>query len=166
MMNLGQKIIVLGCAGSGKSTISEKLRDVTGLPLFHLDNLWWKADKSHISRKEFDQKLEEILLSDKWIIDGDYSRTYETRFKACDTVIFLDYSMDECMSGIKERVGKVRTDIPWVEQELDPELVKLVENYGKDNRPAVLSLLEKYSAVHRFIFKSRLEASKWIERLD
>ena len=164
-MNLGQKIIIIGCAGSGKSTISKKLRDITGLPLFHLDNLWWKADKSHISREEFDQKLAEILRTDKWIIDGDYSRTYEVRFKACDTVIFLDYSMDECMSGIKERVGKVRTDIPWIEQKLDPELVKLVENYEKDNRPAVLSLLEKYSDVHRFVFKSRLEASEWMESL-
>ena len=163
MMNLGQKIIVLGCAGSGKSTISKKLRDVTGLPLFHLDNLWWKADRSHISREEFDQKLAEILRTDKWIVDGDYSRTYEIRFKACDTVIFLDYSMDECMSGIKERVGKVRTDIPWGEQELDPELVKLVENYEKDNRPVVLSLLEKYSDVHQFVFKSRLEASEWMK---
>ena len=65
MMKLGQKIIIIGCAGSGKSTISKKLRDITGLPLFHLDNLWWKADKSHISREEFDQKLAEILRTDK-----------------------------------------------------------------------------------------------------
>ena len=73
--------------------------------------------------------------------------------------------MDECMNGIKERVGKTRTDIPWIEQKLDPELVKLVENYEKDNRPVVLSLLEKYSDVNRFVFKSRLEASEWMKNL-
>ena len=164
-MSLGQKIIVLGCSGSGKSTLSAKLHDVTGLPLFHLDAIWWNSDRSHISRERFDQKLDEILRTDKWIIDGDYSRTYEMRFKFCDTVIFLDYSMDECMSGIKERVGKVRADMPWVEQELDPELVKLVENYAKDNRPVILSLLEKYPDVNRFVFKSRLEASEWMGRI-
>jgi len=162
MMNLGQKIIVLGCPGSGKSTLSEKLRDVTGLPLFHLDAIWWNPDKSHISREEFDQKLDEILQTNKWVIDGDYSRTYEIRFQSCDTVIFLDYSVDECMSGIKERIGKVRADMPWVEQELDPELVKLVENYPKTNRPVILSLLEKYPDVNRFVFKSRLETSEWM----
>ena len=59
-MKLGQKIIVVGCPGSGKSTLSKELRDVTGLPLFHLDNIWWKPDKSHISREEFDQKLRGI----------------------------------------------------------------------------------------------------------
>lgn len=163
-MNLGQKIIVLGCPGSGKSTLSAKLRDATGLPLFHLDSIWWKADKSHISREEFDQKLDEILRTDKWIIDGDYSRTYEMRFKFCDTVIFLDYGIDECMSGIKERIGKVRADMPWTEQELDSELVKLVENYPEANRPVILSLLEKYPDVNRVVFKSRLEASEWMNR--
>lgn len=161
-MNPGQKIIVLGCPGSGKSTLSEKLRDVLGLPLFHLDAIWWNPDRSHISREEFDQKLDEILQTDKWIIDGDYSRTYEIRFQSCDTVIFLDYSVDECMSGIKERIGKVRADMPWVERELDPELVELVENYPKANRPVILSLFEKYPDVNRVVFKSRLEASEWM----
>ena len=162
IMNLGQKIIVLGCSGSGKSTFSEKLCDVTGLPLFHLDAIWWNPDRSHISREEFDQKLDAILQTDKWIIDGDYSRTYEIRFHSCDTVIFLDYGTEECMNGIKERIGKVRVDMPWVEQELDPELVKLVENYPKANRPVILSLLEKHPDINRIVFKSRLEASEWM----
>ena len=89
-MNLGQKIIVLGCSGSGKSTFSKRIHDAAGLPLIHLDNVWWKSDRSHISREEFDQKLGEILQEDKWILDGDYSRTYEVRFQSCDTVFFLD----------------------------------------------------------------------------
>ena len=164
-MKLGQKIIVIGCSGSGKSTLSEALRDVTGLPLFHLDAIWWKPDKTHISRAEFDQKLGEILLTDRWILDGDYSRTYETRFRSCDTVIFLDYPFAVCMSGITERIGKARADMPWTEQALDPELVKLVERYEADNRPVILSLLEKYPDRTRLIFKSRLEAAEWIRGL-
>ena len=51
-MKLGRKIMVIGCPGSGKSTLSRELRDITGLPLFHLDNIWWKPDRSHISREE------------------------------------------------------------------------------------------------------------------
>ena len=161
MMKPGQRIIVLGCPGSGKSTFSRKLQEATGLPLFHLDNIWWKADRTHISRKEFDEKLDEILQCDRWIIDGDYSRTYEVRFKSCDTVIFLDYSLDECMNGIVERIGTKRTDIPWTEQELDPELVKQVLDYDENNRPVILSLMEKYPHVGRFLFKSRQEADEW-----
>ena len=164
-MNYGNKIIVVGCPGSGKSTFSKKLHEVTQLPLIHLDNIMWKKDRSHISREEFDKKLDEILQGDQWIIDGDYSRTYEVRFKVCDTVIFLDFSFEECMSGIKERVGKIRSDIPWTEQELDPELVKLVDNYNSDNRPVVLSLMEKYSDKKQIIFESRSAANEWLNKL-
>ena len=86
-MKLGQKILVIGCAGSGKSTLSKELRDITGLPLFHLDNIWWRPDRSHISREEFDRKLDEILLTDRWILDGDYSRTYESMRRGFKPVI-------------------------------------------------------------------------------
>ena len=165
-MNLGQKIIVLGCSGSGKSTFSKRIHDAAGLPLIHLDNVWWKSDRSHISREEFDQKLGEILQEDKWILDGDYSRTYEVRFQSCDTVFFLDYDFEECMNGIKERVGKKRRDIPWTEQELDPELVKQVENYERENRPVVLALIEKYSDKRVMIFKSRSEADEWLDSIS
>ena len=164
-MQIGNRIIVLGCPGSGKSTFSKKLHEVTGFPLIHLDNIWWKPDGSHISREDFDRRLNTILQRDKWIMDGDYSRTYETRFKACDTVIFLDYSLDECMKGIIGRVGKKRTDIPWTETEPDPELVRKVENYSRDNRPVILSLTEKYSNKNMFVFKSRVEADEWLKML-
>ena len=65
-----KKIIVIGCMGSGKSTFAEKLHRKTKIPLFHLDNIWWKADRTHISREEFDSELNRIMQGDSWIIDG------------------------------------------------------------------------------------------------
>lgn len=160
-----KKAIVLGCSGSGKSVFARRLQERTGLPLICLDNIWWKPDRSHISRDEFDATLAEILRADEWIIDGNYSRTYEVRIRACDTVFFLDYSEDVCMAGIRERVGKVRPDMPWVENKLDPELVELVRNYRRDNRPVVLELLDKYNDREIHIFRSREESEAWINQL-
>ena len=160
------KLIIIGCSGSGKSTFAKRLHAKTGLPLFHLDNLWWKADRTHISRDEFDEKLAEILAGDSWIIDGDFSRTYEVRFQACDTVVFLDYPEEVCMDGIRERVGKFRTDIPWQEQSLDPELVSLVKNYATENRPVVYQLIKKYQDKQVIIFHSRYEADCWVEEIS
>ena len=76
-----KKIIVIGCPGSGKTTFAEKLKEITGIPLFYLDAVWHKPDRTHISRAEFDERLAEIMSSDEWIIDGNYSRTVEARIQ-------------------------------------------------------------------------------------
>ena len=163
--SIGHRILILGCPGSGKSTFARRLGARTGLPVVYLDNIWWRADGTHVSREEFDRALGELLRGEKWIMDGDYSRTYEVRVRAADTVIFLDYPEEVCMAGIIARVGQKRPDIPWTESILDPELVALVQNYVRDNRPALLSLLQKYPDKQALIFTSREEAARWLSDL-
>ena len=162
---LGKRIIILGCSGSGKSTFAKKLKVKTDLPLYHLDNIWWNEDRTHISRDEFDKKQKELIQKDSWIIDGNYGRTYEMRIKACDTVIFLDYSEEVCLKGISARVGKERSDIPWTEDSLNPELVKWVKEFHTQDRPKVYSLLKKYPDKQVFIFTTRSQADKWLTDL-
>ena len=163
--SIGNRILVLGCSGSGKSTFARLLAARTGQPLIHLDNVWWRADRSHISRDEFDRALAGLLAGEQWIMDGDYSRTYEVRVRACDTVIFLDYPEEVCMAGITARVGQERPDMPWTESTLDPELVALVQNYATENRPALLALLQKYPDKQAFIFTDRTQADQWLSEL-
>ena len=157
-----KRVIILGCPGSGKSTFAEKLQRCTGLPLTHLDTIWWKADKMHVSRSEFDTRLAAVLYRDKWIIDGDYSRTYAVRLNACDAVFFLDYGEAECLRGIKARVGQSRPDMPWTEDALDPELVDEVHAYGNVQRPAILELLRQHPGKETHIFHSHTEAEQWL----
>ena len=164
-MTIGHRIIILGCPGSGKSTFARALTARTGLPLVHLDNVWWRADGTHVSREEFDRALAALLQDERWILDGDYSRTYEVCIQAADTVVFLDYPESVCMAGITARVGEVRPDMPWTETALDPELVALVQNYARDDRPQVLSLLQKYPEKQALIFISRQEADRWLSQL-
>ena len=164
-IELGKRIIILGCSGSGKSTFAKKLREKTDLPLYHLDNIWWNEDRTHISRDEFDEKQKELVKKDSWIIDGNYGRTYEIRISTCDTVIFLDFSEEVCLSGIRERVGKQRSDIPWTEDCLNDELVNWVRDFQKEDRLRILSLIEKYSNKQIFIFETRSQADKWLTNL-
>ena len=158
-----KKIIVIGCSGSGKTTFAEKLRDKLGLPLFYLDAIWHKPDKTHIPREEFDARLTEILDGESWIIDGNYSRTIERRIAACDTVIFFDLPTETCLAGAIERVGKKRVDMPWIDTELDPWLKNEIEEFPTKNLPTIYALLEKYKDGKKIIiFKSREEADEFI----
>ena len=154
-----KKIIVIGCPGSGKTTFAEKLRDKTGLPLFYLDAIWHKPDRTHISREEYDARLSEILALDSWIIDGNYSRTMERRLEACDTVFFFDLPTEVCLEGAVARLGKERYDLPWIDTELDPKLKAEIEEFPQNNLPTIYALLEKYKEGKTVvIFKSREEA--------
>ena len=164
-LSIGNKILILGCPGSGKSTFARKLAAKMGLPLIDLDNVWWRADGTHISRAEFDRALEELLQGESWIMDGDYSRTYEVRLRAADTVIFLDYPEAVCLAGIVARVGQNRPDMPWTEGTLDQELVAMVQNYRRDNRPAIYALLDKYPDKQAVIFLDREETDRWLSQI-
>ncbi len=161
----GERVLIVGCSGSGKSTLAVMLREKTGLPLIHLDSVWWREDRTHITREEFDECLEKILAGERWVIDGDYSRTYEPRIAACDTVVFLDFSEEDCMKGIRERVGRPRQDIPWIEDEVSPELAEHVARYRGTSRTKLLELLEKYPGRKILTFRTREEVTDWLNRL-
>ncbi|MBQ8392260.1 MAG: adenylate kinase [Clostridia bacterium] len=161
-----KKVIVIGCPGSGKTTFAEKLRDKIGLPLFYLDAIWHKPDRTHISREEYDTRLGEILSLDSWIIEGNYSRTIESRISACDTVFLFDLPVEVCLDGAISRLGKGRYDMPWIDTELDPNLKREIELFGSKNLPTIYSIIGKYKEGKRvIIFKSRKEADELLTQL-
>ena len=161
-----QKALVIGCPGSGKSSFARRLQAATGLPLVYLDQLYWNADKTWVSPETLDARIEAALAGDQWIIDGNYARTLEVRLQACDTVFFLDYPLELCLKSVAQRIGTVRPDMPWVEEELDPEFADFIRAFPQTTRPKILTLLERYQdrAIH--IFHSRSEADAFLARLS
>ena len=157
-----KKIIVIGCPGSGKSTVSRALHSKTGIPLYHLDMLNWNADKTTVEKSVFRERLSAVLAQDEWIIDGNYGSTMELRMAVCDTVIFLDYPLDVCLDGIKKRRGKPRSDMPWIETEEDAEFIEFIKSYSEQQKPKVMELLEKYGDKNIIILESREQADAFL----
>ena len=160
-----KKAIIIGCPGSGKTTFAEKLSKSTGIPLYYLDAIWHKPDKTHIPREEFDERISEIFREPEWIIDGNYKRTIEIRLKECDTVFLFDLPTKVCLQGVTERIGKERYDLPWLETELDPEFKKFIEEFPKDTLPYIYELIDKYKDEEQVVvFRSREEADEYIDK--
>ena len=162
-----KKIIIIGSPGSGKSTFARKLRDKTNIPLFYLDMIWHKQDGTHVSREEFDARLNDIIKTEKWIIDGNYQRTIENRLKECDTVFLLDFPVEVCLSGAMSRIGKKREDLPWVENEFDEEFKQFIIDFSNEQLPKIYELIEKYMEQKNIIiFKSRKETDEFLCNFD
>ena len=162
-----KRVIVIGCPGSGKSTFSKALHKATGIPLFHLDMIFWNADKTTVEKTVFLDRLLKIVQKDEWIIDGNYASTMELRMQACDTIVFLDYPLDVCLNGIKERKGKPRSDLPWIElDEDDVEFIEFIKNYNSQSRPKVMELLDRYSHKDIIIFSTRTQAEEFLIKIQ
>lgn len=160
-----ERVIVIGCPGSGKSTFSKALHTLTGLPLFHLDMIYHRADRTTCSQVEFDQALGRILKTDQWILDGNYARTLPVRLARCDTVFWLDYPLEVCLQGIEARRGKPRSDMPWIETEEDPEFLEFVRGFHQSVRPEIRRMLGNCAPKQVEIFQSREMAEAFLDFL-
>ncbi len=159
-----KKAIVIGSPGAGKSVFARALSECTEIPLYHLDLIWHKPDKSTVSREEFDQKLLRIMQGDAWIIDGNYMRTIEMRLQQCDTVFLLDLPVELCLQGASVRMGQKRSDMPWIETEFDADFETFIKNFPNVQLPKIYQLLEEYSdTVNVIIFRSREDVKQYLE---
>lgn len=160
------RIIVIGCPGSGKSTFAKELKAIYNIPLYHLDLIWNKPDKTTITREAFDEELNKIFREQEWIIDGNYQRTIEKRIIEANTIYLLDYSLEVCLQGATSRVGVKREDMPWIEEELNVEFKQKILDFSKVKLPKVYELLEKYKENKKIvIFKTREEAEEYLKGL-
>ena len=160
-----KKVLIIGCPGSGKSTFARQLQKTVNLPLYYLDMLFWNADKTTVTAEEFDEKLDKILKRDEWIIDGNYSRTMEKRLERCDTVFFFNLPTEVCIEGIKNRVGTVRPDMPWVEREVDGDFLQFVKDFKTNRTGQICEMLDKFPQVKKIVFKNRRESEEFLQKL-
>ncbi len=160
------KIIVVGCSGSGKSWFSKKLAEKTGYKLIHLDNEFWKPDWVQTPRDEWIIRQKELIEEKQWIIDGNYNGTLELRFTASDLIVFLDINRYICILSALMRMGKKRSDLP--EYLNEPKLFskgtldfyKWIWIFPKKGRKTILDLHEKYPEKEFLHIKSRKEMNK------
>ena len=159
-----KRILIIGCPGTGKSTLARALAALTHLPLYHLDLIWHKSDKSTITRRELCDKLMTILPQDEWIIDGNYPSTLDMRLKYADTVILLDLPVELALLGAKERLGKARDDIPWQESELDAEFEQKILNFKEQTLPGMYECLKHFEG-QLTVLHSRDEINMFLKGL-
>lgn len=86
-----QRVAVFGNAGGGKSTLSRRLATITGLPLHVLDKIRFQPGGREVPEEEYQHIHQEILLTERWIIDGFGSiPTLWERLERADCLVHVD----------------------------------------------------------------------------
>ncbi|HWH18519.1 MAG TPA: topology modulation protein [Allosphingosinicella sp.] len=110
-----ERVLVIGSPGAGKSTLAGVLAKRTGLPLFHLDQLYWRPGWVEPDKATWAAEVSSLIAQPRWIIEGNYGGTLPLRLGRADTVIHLDLPAPLCVIRVLKRVirswGRVRADM-------------------------------------------------------
>lgn len=164
-----QRILVIGSPGAGKSTLAHALARRTGLPLIHLDKLFWLPGWIERDRDEGRAELAGVLAQDRWIIDGNYGSVMPMRLERADTVVWLDYPTHLCLGRVFRRWwqyrGRARPDMTdGCPENLNLEFLLYVLNFRASWRGRNAAALAGFGGeVLRFSSPSGTQA--WLDSL-
>jgi adenylate kinase family enzyme len=167
-----QRILVMGSSGSGKSTFSKRLSDITGIPMVSVDALFWKPGWVEAEKAEFHERLGAAARQPRWIMDGNYtSHLVELRRDACDTLIWFDLPRATCMLGILTRIaksyGRVRPEMAeGCPEKIDFAFFHYVWTFRRRIRPKLVAYFEGLRPDQTFvIFTHRAQANRYLSDL-
>lgn len=163
---------MIGSGGAGKSTFARRLGKIIKVEVIHLDSLYWNSDWVETPKAVWLQTVAELVQRDAWIMDGNYSGTFDVRVKACDTLIFLDMPRLVCLWRVlKRRVayrGKSRPDMAaGCPEQLDWEFTRWVWDYPKSSKSKIIEWMRENSGSKNVVWlRSPSEVESYLAGLQ
>lgn len=164
-----ERIVIVGCGGSGKSLLARQLAANLDLPLTHLDAVYYDQDWNPLPQEEFAARQEKLVTEPAWIIEGNYAGTLPIRLAAADTVIFLDLPALTCLWGILQRRWRYRGgqhhDV-GVYDRIRWSFLVYIWRYRRTMAPRVRKLINQHTISAKVItVTSRRQARRLINQL-
>lgn len=167
------RIAIIGNAGSGKSTLAQKLHTITNLPIYYLDQYFWKPGWVKTDPDEYKKIHDAICDKEEWIIDGINLRVMEYRIQRADVIIFLDLPRYVCIWRIFKRTiqnyGKeTPSSAKGCPERFNGEFLKFLKWVWdfKNKYPAkIREILTRYPEKKIYIFKSQREVDVFMRDL-
>lgn len=151
-----RRVLVIGSGGAGKSTLAARLGALSGLPVVHLDALYWNAGWVATPPDEWARVVARLIEGDAWVMDGNYGGTLDLRLAACDTVVFLDLPRLVCLWRVVRRWlryrGRTRPDMAsGCAEQIDAEFLRWIWTYPTQRRPGILARLATLTGGQRVV---------------
>lgn len=170
-MPVVDRIVILGRSGSGKSTLARRIGRALDLPVVHLDALWWRPGWVDGDLDAFREVVAAAAGAERWVMEGNYSRTFDLRLPRAQRVIMLDPPRWLCLWRVASRTarhwGRTRPDLaPDCPERFDPTFFRYVWRWDHDVRPRLwLRLAEEIDPAAVVRLGSRREVSAFLRAL-
>lgn len=168
-----KKIVILGSAGSGKTTLANYIAKKTGIEVVHLDKVFWLPNWEVRPKEDWTSIMEELVQKESWIMDGNYINTLKTRLENADLVIMLDIKTSICVLSVIYRtfIGhfKRRKDLSdGCKDAFDEKFKDFIEwtkMFKTAYFPKLIDLCMKHENIDLKLFRTRKSAKKFVERM-
>ena len=166
-----RRVLVIGSGGAGKSTLALRVGEITGLPVIHLDRLYWGPGWAVPDREAWLRRLKDAMSADDWILDGNYSATLEIRLAASDTVLFLDFPPHVCIWRAVKRYlryrGKARPDMaPGCDERLTLGFLHWIWTFRARQRDRLRrTVATRAGDANVIVFQSQKKIDRYVEKL-
>jgi adenylate kinase family enzyme len=167
-----ERVAIIGCSGGGKSTLARALGERLGLPVIHLDVLFWKPGWVESDPVEFRAAVDAAVAADRWVSDGNFTRASPVRFARADTVIWMELPRLLCLWRAIRRsllaLGRNRPDLaPGCPEKFDLTFYAYILNWDRLSRPRVEEALAAFAPTARLIrIKSDQQARSVLAQLS
>lgn len=162
-----QRIAVVGSGGAGKSTFARELGRRIGAPVIHLDRHYWRPGWNAAPAHQWPALHDALLAGERWIVDGNYGGTFDSRFARADTVIVLALPRLRCLAGaLRRTLGHRGKEIQAAgcPERLDLEFLRWIWRCPVDSRPRLDAALARRSGRLQVVeLRSRRQATAFLE---
>jgi adenylate kinase family enzyme len=151
-----RRVLIIGNSGGGKSTLARRLGEKLGLPVIHLDVLFWKPGWVESDRDDYRARVVQALAAPEWICDGNFTSTFGLRMSLCDTIVWIDRPRLLCLyRAVKRAVtyaGGGRPDMAeGCHEKIDFEFYRFIWSYDRKVRPQLEAALAEHGRHARLV---------------
>jgi len=144
-----RRVLVIGSSGSGKTTLATRLAEKFSLPLVFLDVHYWRPGWKPPDAAAWRQRVGMLVDNPEWVMDGNFSETFDLRMPRADTLVWLDFPRAICLRRVLMRTilyyGRRRPDLPeGCPEQFDAKLLRWLWDFPVNSRPAIVAGLDRF----------------------
>lgn len=152
VLQAAERVLVIGCSGGGKSTLSRLLSNRLQMPYISMDrDFYWLPGWVKRDRGPTRALIAEAVSRKRWIMDGTGSSSFELRMPRAGAIIWVRMPRWLCLWGVFSRsirhLGRTRPDMaPGCPERLaDREFLSFIWNFERQTSPRIVNGVRRFN---------------------